>query len=235
MNCFKNKSQYLQCLEKKFRTASSKKPTLRGKQITTYEDMSTVANSDGYSLHIVKNILCDKCFEYIQAYKLDLNIHEIRMLQIAYNTVEKYWYSGLFTNTDQRAYKNKIKQWKIYAYATIGLDYNHTEKYIEVPIMPHVMQGLLRLYYQNIKMPNETIILIMGIFDGNRIPKINHAQIKEIELLCQGLHQKLQDNKIDLLNIKEEDLYVQIIEHFGQDYFITKDPNRSRWDEWKIT
>ena len=229
MSHFNSKIKYLKHLERQLSNTSSSRPQLRGKEITTYRDISIIANSDGYSLSIVKKILSNKCFEFIQSYKLDLNLYDIRMLQITLNSIEKYWYSGFFTGTDYSQYKAQIKKFKMYTYAAIGLDYNISKKCIEVPILPHVMKGLLRRYYTKINMPKETIDIIFTIFDGERTTKMSHKEIKKIELLCDSLEVKLKDKNIDF---NETDLYPYIIEHFGQDYFIIKDPNRSRWNEW---
>jgi len=231
MSHFSTKTKYLKHLEHRLSIASTKLQTLKGKEISTYHDKSTIANANGYSLSIVKKILTDKCFEYIQSYKLDLNFYDIRMLQITLNVVEKYWYTGIFKGTAYKEYKNEIKKFKMYAYAAIGLDYYSNLKCIEVPILPHVMKGLLRRYFTKMDMPKKTIDIIFGIFDDERLPKMTHKQIKKIELLCDSLEVKLEDKKIDF---KEEDLYPLIIEHFGQDYFITKDPNRSRWNEYRV-
>ena len=88
-----------------------------------------------------------------------------------------------------KKYKTEIKKFKKYAYAAIGLDYNTSQKCIEVPILPHVMKGLLRRYFMkmNINMKEDTIKTIFEIFDGDRITKMSHKEIIKIELLCDSL------------------------------------------------
>lgn len=235
MSHFNSKTKYFKHLEHRLRDATSERQKLKGKEITTYADRSIIANADGYSLSIVKRTLSDKCFEHIKWYRLDLNLYDIRMLQITLNSVEKYWYSGLFKTTDGSEYNKIIKKWKENVYTAVGLSY-FNKHLIEVPILPHVMQGLLRRYFMkmdiNMNMKEDKIKTIFEIFDGDRIAKMSHQEVIKIELLCDSLEIKLKDKNIDF---NETDLYPYIIEHFGQDYFITKDPNRSRWKECQYT
>lgn len=231
MSHFSNKSKYLRYLGKRHRDAKSNIQNLKGKKHLTYAEWSLLLDTDGYSLSIVKDILSDQIFEYIQSYKLDLNIRDIRMLQITLNTIEKYWYSGLFTGTCRSQYKQIIKKYKKQVYTSFGMDYYTSKRTIEMPILPHVMKGIFRLYCEKIDMPKDIINIVFKIFDGERMPKLTHKDVKKVEELCISLVKKLKGN-INVLS--EAEVYPHIIEHFGQDYFLTKDPDRSRWDEWRI-
>ena len=132
MSHFNSKTKYFKHLEHRLRDASSNLQKLKGKEITTYADRSTIANADGYSLSIVKSTLSDKCFEHIKLHKLDLNNSPTRL------------------NSGKKQLKNFLSIQKQYK-AVIGYKKNQTDLLIFWLGIPIKKMDISRIHLKKTK------------------------------------------------------------------------------------
>ena len=170
--------------------------------------------SIAYSLDIdfIKKTISDDIFEYLKAYRIDLNLFNLSVFVRTIDDIDFFKKSKL--STDGKEYKREIEQLKTKA-DTLQF-YSKDPIEIRLPILPHVSIYLMVEQLRKDGVSEKNIKLLNSFFDGRlRLPKLNNsikAEKDKIQyaanFMSEALKQKIYSRQIETIVCEILDYYI---------------------------